>query len=103
MKEKELRERAVCANCGTKICTGGRLPVFHVVTVQTYGVDLNAVKRQAGMEMMMGGHVVLAQVMGSDEDMAEEIGKASEFTICTDCWGESLLIAGLAENSIKGE
>jgi len=98
MKEEELRECAVCANCEKKIGHTG-MPIFHRVSVQTYGLDGHAMQRQTGMEMIMGGHVGLAQVMGANEDLATEIGEKEEFTLCADCWVKELPIASLVESS----
>jgi len=66
MKHKDLRP---CANCGKGVMHAGN-PIFYRVKVETFGVDCNAVQRQAGLEMMLGGHAGLANVMGPDDDMA---------------------------------
>ena len=96
MKETELRECAECAHCHEKIGHTG-IPIFHRVSVQTYGLNAHAMQRQAGMEMMMGGHVGLAQVMGANEDLATEIGDATEVTLCSDCWTQALCIPVLID------
>ena len=93
MKEKELREAAECAACNKKLGQFG-IPIFHRLTMQTYGVDTNALRRQSGMEQMMG-NVALAQVMGADEDMASPIGEAITVTLCMDCSTEQLIPAAL--------
>jgi len=100
MREKELREAAQCVNCGEKIGHAA-IPIFHRVKVQTYGLDGAAVRRQAGLEMMLGGAVEIAQVMGPDDDLAKSIGQAVEFTICFDCWLKRLPIAELTERKIS--
>jgi hypothetical protein len=66
MKEKELREAATCIICGKPFGHTG-LPLFWRVTIQRFGVDMGAVKRQTGLTMMLGGNALLASVMGPDE------------------------------------
>ena len=90
MKEKELREKATCGICGQKIGHTG-MPIFYTVKFQTWGLDHGALQRQTGLEMMLGGHVALAQIMGADEDMANPMSKETEVTICFECWTESTL------------
>lgn len=68
MKEKELRAVATCGLCHKKI-GDWVFPMFYRVRIERHGVKLDAVKRQAGMEMLMNGCVPLAQVMGPDEEM----------------------------------
>lgn len=65
MKENQLREVAMCAVCGKPFGHTG-LPLFWRVTIERFGVDLNAIRRQDGLAMMMGSSA-LAQVMGADE------------------------------------
>ena len=87
MKEAELREKANCGLCGLPIGHTG-LPFFYRVSMESFGVKLDAVRRQSGREMMMGGHVQLAGVMGPNEDMAESMGPATEFTVCQTCYAD---------------
>lgn len=95
MKEKELREIATCAMCGNKIGHTG-LPLFWRVRIRRYGLKADALRRQTGLEMMMGGHVALAQVLGPNEDMAEKISEV-EITVCENCAGERTCVYALAE------
>ena len=96
MKEKELREVAICALCQKGIGHTGS-PFFYRVRIQGYGVEMGAVKRQASLETFFDGHVALAQVMGANEDMAEQISEV-EITVCQTCSTEkNLPIACLAE------
>ncbi len=83
MKEKELRKAAVCAVCHKRIGEA-QLPLFWRVRIRRFGVLLDVVKRQAGLEMMMDGHVAIAQIMGPDEDMAKLISEI-EITVCEKC------------------
>ena len=96
MKEKELREAANCALCKKPIGHTG-IPLFWRVRFQRYGVKIDAVKRQQGLTMMLGGHGLLAQVMGPDEDMAEKMFE-NEITVCETCATEEQWpVAALAE------
>ncbi|KKK85803.1 hypothetical protein LCGC14_2769560, partial [marine sediment metagenome] len=74
MKENELRKYATCAGCNKKLgeTIKGRLPMFATITFNRYAINPGAMRRQAGMEMMLGD-VAIAQVMGLHEDMAEKI------------------------------
>ena len=83
MKEKELRENSTCNICGKKIGHTG-IPLFWRVTIQRYGLKLDAIQRQTGLAMMLGGNGILAQVMGTDEDMAEKMSE-KKITICESC------------------
>jgi len=96
MKEEELRKIAKCAMCGKGI-GHTKLPLFWRVRIQRYGLKMDALQRQQGLEMFFGGHVAIAQVMGADEDMAEEMSSI-EITLCETCGTEKqTVIAVLAE------
>lgn len=84
MKERELREHAVCTLCGERIGHTG-LPMFWTVKITRWGLDHGALERQTGREMAMGGHVLLAQLMGPNEDMAKPIMDEVEITVCETC------------------
>ena len=83
MKEAELRENAECKICNRKL---GQLPIpiFHIVRIERFGLDMAAVARQQGLAMMLDGHAHLASVMGPDEDMAKSLCKA-KLMICDEC------------------
>lgn len=83
MREKELREAAICVVCRKPFGASG-IPLFYRVRVQRFGVDVPAVQRQAGLEMQLGGAVALAQVMGPNEELAKELTSV-EFTVCEPC------------------
>lgn len=57
---------------------------FTRVTIERYVVDVGAVQRQHGLEMMMGGAAFLAQTMGPNEDLAKEVGSKTLF-VCDRC------------------
>jgi hypothetical protein len=49
------------------------------------GIDANAVRRAHGLELMMGGNALLANVMGPDEDLAKVIDGQHDMLICGAC------------------
>lgn len=95
MKEKELRKVSVCRLCDEKIGKSG-LPLFMRVSVKRYGLKADAIKRQQGLGMMLGGHGLLAQVMGPNEDMAEIIHE-NEITVCETCASKNPIIYHILE------
>jgi hypothetical protein len=82
LHERDLRAMSACALCGQPFGSTG-LPLFWRVKLARYGVDLNAVRRQTGLAMMLGSPE-LAQVMGTDEPMATAIDQI-EITVCETC------------------
>jgi len=82
MKENELRKHSVCSRCGKKIGHTG-LPLFWTVSATRYGIDFSALKRSAGLAMMLGS-AELAEVMGPNEDMAEQVQQV-DITLCEEC------------------
>ena len=84
MKEVELRNHADCWNCKKKIGHTG-LPLFWRVTVERFGIDLAAARRQDGLAALLAGHSGLAQVMGRDEDMAKPMMEPVVLTLCEQC------------------
>ena len=97
MKESELRKHTDCSLCGKKVLASG-LPLFWRVKIERFGIKMNAVSRQQGLTMMLGGHALLAQIMGADEDMAEPVMDAVTLTICENCaCNNQHVVAGLAE------
>lgn len=84
MKERELRAVAKCHICDKGFGHTG-LPLFWRVQVTRYGVDADAVRRQDGLTAMLGGHAALAQIMGTDDDMAKPIGDSTTITVCESC------------------
>lgn len=94
MRENELRQHAKCSNCGKGIGHTG-LPLFWTLKVERHGIDLNAVRRQDGLAMMLGGHSVLANVMGADEEMTKPMMDPVEITLCEHCATDEISIAAL--------
>lgn len=81
MKEAELREHAECNMCKKKIGES-EMPMFAVVEVIHYGINLDAAQRQQGLGIMIGAS--LAMVMGADEDLATELDR-TKHTLCFNC------------------
>ncbi len=94
MKEKELRESAICGICNKPIGKSG-VPLFWRVRMERYGLKADAIQRQQGLTMMLDGHAELASIMGSDEDMAEKIS-SKEITVCETCAGENTSVYRMA-------
>ncbi len=97
MTEQELRAAATCGACGKKALASG-LPLFWRVRIERWGVKLDAVKRQAGLEMMLGGSVRLAQALSPGEPMAVEVMDPVTLTLCESCVMEKQMIPALAES-----
>jgi hypothetical protein len=101
MKEEELRKHAKCAKCGKGIGHTG-LPFFWTLTVSKYGLDIDAIKRNAGLTEFFGGSAALARVMGPDEDMAEKIIKPVTLTLCEKCAMEPIIVSCIARGVMEG-
>ncbi len=94
MKQKDIKP---CSKCGKGVMHTG-LPLFWKISIMRYGIDIDAVKRQSGLEMMLDGHATLANVMGPDEDIAKPVtGKMINITLCEHCAMENTPLAALAE------
>ena len=107
MKEKELRQLAVCKGCGKKLGASFRdnhtLPMFWKITAERFIIDDGAMKRQAGLEMMLNGHVGLAQAMGPDEDMAKRIMEPVILCLCEHCAVSERQIIGALAMDVEKE
>ena len=104
MKEKELRKVVTCSLCGKKAPECGA-PLFYRVRIERWGIDLGAVRRQSGLELMFGGTagaaVALAQAMGADEDMAKPVMEPVTITVCETCSHKSHPLGVLVEAGIS--
>lgn len=96
MKQDELIKRATCCLCRKKLGETKFPLLFYVVEMTRYALDVNAIRRQSGLEMMLGGHAGLARAMGPDEDMATEFSNAT-VTVCDQCAMKETMVAQLAE------
>jgi hypothetical protein len=96
MKEEELRKHTKCSVCGKGIGHTG-LPYFWMLTVERYGINFEAMKRQDGLAAYLG-HTGLAEALGPNEDMAEKIMDTVTLTLCEDCAMKQLTIPALCED-----
>lgn len=83
MKEKELREHAICSLCRKLIGHTG-LPSFWTATIARHGIIMGAIRRQDGLAVMLDSPR-LAQMMGSDPEMTETFLGPITLTICEAC------------------
>jgi len=83
MRESELRKHAECSCCKRKIGHTG-LPMFWTASIKHHGLKIDALQRQMGLTMMLGGSAVLAGAMGPDEDMTQEL-ESKDVTLCEEC------------------
>ncbi len=93
MKQKQFTK---CIGCGKGVAHAGDLG-FYRVKVEHLILNPNVIRRQHGLEMMIGP---LASVMGPDEDMASVVSTPAEGLVCQSCAlgvnGEPLLAALLS-------
>lgn len=96
MKEAELRQHSTCALCREKVGAAG-VPLFWRVTVERFGIDLAAARRQDGLAAFLGSPV-LANIMGDDADLAKPLMEPKALTVCEKCAMDKLaplMVAGL--------
>jgi len=91
MKEKELRKHATCNKCGELIGKSG-VPMFFTLHIERHGINLDAVRRQDGLAAMLGGNAMLANVMGTDEEMTMPMMEPVDITLCEKCAVEQVNI-----------
>lgn len=78
MKHAEFSK---CAWCGRGMAAAG--VHFYRVSVEMFVLDNAAIRRAAGLEMMVGNPAI-ARVMGPNEDLARLMTKTRAL-ICADC------------------
>lgn len=91
-----------CAICGKGVMHAG-VPLFYRVKIESMGVDVNAVRRHAGLEQVFGGGqpgAVLAHIMGPNDDLAKPIiENEPAVLVCQPCALESRPLLLLAERA----
>lgn len=92
MKRQEF---APCLHCGKGMMHAGS-PIFYRVRIEQFAIDLNAVRRAAGLEMMLGSQH-LAAALGPDENLAKRLFDRSGL-LCLNCAMEAYF-ASLIENA----
>lgn len=88
-----------CAICGRGMMHAG-VPLFFRVKIEHMGVDLKAVERTAGLEMMFGGGVAgakLARIMGPDPDLAKPMMEPQQLLVCHPCALKPVPLLALTE------
>ena len=73
-----------CVCCDKGVAHSGA-PIFYRITLEMFGIDGQAVRRQTGLEQVLGGHARLAQVMGPDDDIGIPVGDAMVGLVCQQC------------------
>jgi hypothetical protein len=81
MKQTDLKP---CVCCGKGVMHDNNIAFFRV-QVDHMIVNLRAVQRQAGLEMMLQGNAALAYHMGPQDDIALQ-ATTSRAIVCQDCW-----------------
>jgi len=70
--------------------------VFTRITLEAFVINLPAVRRMHGLEMMLGSPA-LAHVMGQDEDVAKSVDGQVFALVCLECRMKPVSIDGLLE------
>lgn len=84
-----------CASCKKGMMHDGSI-LFYRVTVEPFVLDMAAVQRRHGEEMMMGP---LAASLGRQEDLAKTVeGTETQKLICSSCLLTGLPVASLIED-----
>lgn len=92
LKQDEIRP---CIQCGKPLCADRQL-TFYDVQIRRLVVDLSAVQRQHGLELLVGSPKIAA-VMGPNEDIAKEFARVRVF-VFQKCAGYSdMCLAQLVE------
>src|SRR5262249_28495122 len=81
MKHKDFKP---CALCCKGVMHAGHI-LFLRVTMYRIGFRRDAVQRAQGMELMMGGNALLANIMGPNEDLAECLDGRRDLLVCGAC------------------
>lgn len=84
IKQTEIRK---CVFCGKGVAHDGNI-LFYRVSIERCGLNRQAIERQSGLEVMLGGHPMLAHVMGAHEDMAKIIDSQKHLWVCLPCGDE---------------
>ncbi len=81
LKHRDLKP---CIFCGKGMMHSGSI-AFYKVKIERCIVNVGAVQRAAGLEQMMGGHALLANIMGPNEDLAKIMPEGTDVLVCDDC------------------
>jgi len=81
MKHRDFKP---CCLCGKGVMHAGHV-LFLRLSIERLGIRADRVQRAYGMELLMGGNALLANVMGPDEDLAEVIDSQQNLLVCGSC------------------
>jgi hypothetical protein len=81
MKQTEIKP---CVSCGLGIGHDQQIAFFRA-HIEHMVLDLNAISRQVGLELMLHGNAALAFHMGPQDDIAKCVSECSGL-ICQECW-----------------
>ncbi len=81
MKQREIQK---CAACDKGVMHAGS-PIFYRVRLEQMAINVPAVERQHGLELVLGRNAPLAAIMGPNEDLAVPLGKAETLLLCQTC------------------
>lgn len=76
-----------CIGCGKQLLATG-LPLFSRITIQSCGIDAEAVRRHVGLAMTLGGGrdgLALASVMGPGEKPVIVMDTLQSVNVCVTC------------------
>lgn len=102
MKHRPIKQTEFqkCAKCDKGVMHDNNMTFFQV-SITNMMINLNAVQRQHGLEMVIGNPMI-ANVMGTNEDMGVPIGDTETVLICFDC-SLKVNIPGILESREKVE
>lgn len=92
MKRDDIKP---CILCGEGVLHDNNL-TFYRIKLTRMIVDVGAVNRQAGLEMMVGSPAI-ANIMGPDEDLAQPIMEEIDVLVCEPCAYSPNLLAQIME------
>lgn len=101
LKQDELRKYANCCVCKKLIGQIKPFPIFNIIEVEKHGLNIKAINRQSGLELMLG-NPFLAMHMGANEDMTMPLGKFKAM-VCDTCLIEKIPELFEESNTIKEE
>ncbi len=81
MKAQELKK---CGICHEGLMANGGLPLFYRVTIETMGVDTQAVRERHGLSLILGSGA-LAEVFASRSEVANLVHAPSMLLVCLRC------------------
>jgi hypothetical protein len=83
VRAAELRQHLTCSFCNRGITQSG-LPLFWCIKVTRLGLQLDAIKRQHGLNLALGS-AQLGAIMGADEKLATPVMEEVTLTACEGC------------------